>query len=198
MPEPLLQASSSPLPPLRMSRCKIQAQRLSIAGSRLRASELKQRFFVHTQQDVILCPGLMVQPWVQPCLNPRLPINNHVTYNCAAGVAHGSCSMLPLPPSPVLRRIIHLQNRSKLTDKHMDKVRRIVHPKLKPFNFQLLVQKTYYLKRRIIYMTRIIPALDTPSHTYSPFLVRERPMTVLLTGLSRVFVPEFFKGASGC
>ena len=45
MPEPLLQASSSPLPPLRMSRCKIQAQRLSIAGSWLRASELKQRFF---------------------------------------------------------------------------------------------------------------------------------------------------------
>ena len=131
MPEPLLQASSSPLPPLRSSRCKIQAQHLSIAGSRMRASELKQRFFVHTQQDVIICPGLMVQPR----LNPRLPINNHVTYNCAAGVARGSRSMLPLPPSPVLRWIIHLQNRSKLTDKHMDKVRRIVHPKLKPFNF---------------------------------------------------------------
>ena len=152
MPEPLLQASSSPLPPLRMSRCKIQAQRLSIAGSRLRASELKQRFFVHTQQDIILCPGLMVQP----CLNLRLPINNHVPHNCAAGVARGSRSILPLPPSPVLRRIIHLQNLSKLTDKHMDKVRRIVHPKLKPFNFQLLIQKTYYLKRRIICMTRII------------------------------------------
>ena len=69
-----------------MSRCKIQAQRLSIAGSRLRASELKQRFFVHTQQDAILCPGLMVQP----CLHTSLPINNHVTYNCAAGVARGS------------------------------------------------------------------------------------------------------------
>ena len=97
MPEPLLQASSSPLPPLRMSRCKIQAQRLSIAGSWLRASELKQRFFVHTQQDVIPCPGLMVQP----CLNQRLPINNHVTYNCAAGVVRGSRSILPLPPSPI-------------------------------------------------------------------------------------------------
>ena len=121
MPEPLLQASSSPLPPLRMSRCKIQAQRLSIAGSRMRASELKQRFFVHTQQDVILFPGLMVQP----CLNLSLPINNHVTYSCAAGVAHGSRSILPLPPSPVLRRIIDLQNLSSLTDKQLDKVRRI-------------------------------------------------------------------------
>ena len=121
MPEPLLQASSSPLPPLRMSRCKIQAQRLSIAGSRMRASELKQRFFVHTQQDVILCPGLMVQP----CLNTSLPINNHVTYSCAAGVAHGSRSILPSPPSPVLRRIIDLQNLSSLTDKQLDKVRRI-------------------------------------------------------------------------
>ena len=89
MSKPLLQASSSPLPPLRMSRCKIQAQRLSIAGSRMRASELKQRFFVHTQQDVILCPGLMVQPF----LNTSLPIKNHVTYNCAAGGARGSRSI---------------------------------------------------------------------------------------------------------
>ena len=130
MPEPLLQASSSPLRPLRMSRCKIQAQGLSIAGSRMRASELKQRFFVHTQQDVILCPGFMVQP----CLNPRLPINNYVPYNCAAWVARGSRSILPLPPSPLLRRIIRLQNLSKLTDKQMDKVRRTAHPKLRPFN----------------------------------------------------------------
>ena len=71
MSEPLLQASSSPLPLLRMSKCKIQAQRLSIAGSWLRTSELKRRFFVHTKQHVIPCPGLMVQQ----CLNP---INNHV------------------------------------------------------------------------------------------------------------------------
>ena len=97
MPEPLLQASSSPLPPLRMSRCKIQAQRLSIAGSWLRASELKQTFFVHSQQDVIPCPGLMIQP----CLNQRLPINNHVTYNCAVGEVRGSRSILPLRPSPI-------------------------------------------------------------------------------------------------
>ena len=138
-----------------MSRCKIQAQRLSIAGSRMRASELKQRFFVHTQQDVILCPRLMVQPR----LNTSLPIKNHVTHNCAAGGARGSRSILPLPPSPLLRRIIHLQNLSKLTDKHMDKVRRVVDPKLKPFNFQLLIQKTYYLKRRIICMTRIIHSI---------------------------------------
>ena len=158
MHEPLLQASSSPLPPLRMSRCKIQAQRLSIAGSRLRASELKQRFFVHTQQDVILCPGLMVQP----CLNTSPPINNHATYNCAAGVARGSRSILPLPPSPVLRRIIDLQNLSKLRDKQMDEVRRTVHPKLKPFNFQIIIQKTYYLKKRIIFMRRIIQWITLP------------------------------------
>ena len=72
--------------------------------------------------------------WVQPCLNlslnPHLPFNNHVTYNRDAGVARGSRCILPLPPSPVLRWIIHLQNRSKLTDKHMDKVRRIVNPQL--------------------------------------------------------------------
>ena len=136
MPEPLLQVSSSPLPPLRMSRCKIQAKRLSIATSRLRASELKQRFFLLTQQDVILCPGLMVQLF----LNTSLPINNHVTYNCAAGGARGSRSIHPLSPSPVLRRTIHLQNRSKLTDNYMNKVRLIVHPKSKPFNFQLLIQ----------------------------------------------------------
>ena len=157
MPEPLLQASSSPLPPLRMSRCKIQAQHLSIADSWLRASELKQRFFVHTQQDVIPCPGLMVQP----CLNTSLAINNHVTYNCLTRVARGSRSIIPLPPSPVLRQIIHLQNLSKLTDKQMDKVRRTVHPKLKPFNFQIIIQKTYYLKRRIC-MTRIIQWITLP------------------------------------
>ena len=32
---------------------------------------------------------------------------------------------------------IHLQNPSKLTEKQMDKVRRIVHPKLRPFHFQI-------------------------------------------------------------
>jgi len=41
-----------------------------------------------------------------------------------------------------LRRIIHLQNRSELTEKQMNKVRWIVHPKLRPFHFQI---KTYYL-----------------------------------------------------
>ena len=87
-------------------KLKIQAQRLSIADSRLRASELKQRFFVLTQQDVILCPGLMVQLF----LNKSLSINNHVSYNCAAGIARGSRSILSLPPSPVLRWIIHLHN----------------------------------------------------------------------------------------
>ena len=73
-----------------MGRCKIQAQRLNIAGSWLRASGLKRRFFVHTKEHVIPCPGLMVQQ----CLNP---INNHMTYNCAVRVARGSRSILPLP-----------------------------------------------------------------------------------------------------
>ena len=149
---------------------------------------------MHTQQDVIFCPELMVQP----CLNPRLPINNnHMTSICAAGVARGSRSILPLPPLTVLRPIIHLQNRSKLTDKQMDKVRRIVHPKLKPLNFQLLIQKLNYLKKTYNLYDANYP-LDNPCQTYNPSLVRERPMTVLLTGLSRVFVPEFFKGTSGC
>ena len=39
-----------------------------------------------------------------------------------------------------LRRIIHLQYPSKLTEKQMDKVRWIFHPKLRPFHFQI---KTY-------------------------------------------------------
>ena len=40
--------------------------------------------------------------------------------------------------------------------------------------------------------------MDNPSQTYNPSLVRTRPMTVLLTGLSRVFDCEYFKGTSGC
>ena len=98
---------------------------------------------------------------VQPCLDPSLRINNHVTYNCAVRVARGSLSILPLPPSPVLRRIIYLQNLSKLTDKQLDKVRQIVHPKLKPFHFQM---KTYYL-----YDANY--PVDNPSQTYNPSLV---------------------------
>ena len=41
-----------------------------------------------------------------------------------------------------LRRIIHLQNPSKWTEKQMDKVRGIVHAKLRPFQFQITM---YYL-----------------------------------------------------
>ena len=41
-----------------------------------------------------------------------------------------------------LRQVIYLQSLSKLTDEQMDKVRRIVHQKLKPFHFQI---KSYYL-----------------------------------------------------
>ena len=53
-------------------------------------------FFVLTQQDVIPCPGLIVQPF----LDPSVPINNHVTYNCAVREARGSRSTLypPFPP----------------------------------------------------------------------------------------------------
>ena len=46
-----------------------------------------------------------------------------------------------------LRRIIRPQNPSKLTGKQLDKIRRIVHPKLRPFHSKL---------RRIICRTRII------------------------------------------
>ena len=74
---------------------------------------------MHTQQDAIPCPGLMVQSR----LNPSYSINNQVTYNCAARVVRGSRYILSLPPSPALRWIIDLQNLSKLTDKQMDKVR---------------------------------------------------------------------------
>ena len=33
---------------------------------------------------------------------------------------------------------IHLQNPAKLMDEQMDKVRQIVHQKLKPFHFQII------------------------------------------------------------
>ena len=69
---------------------------------------------MHTQQDVIPCAGLMVQQ----CLNPSLPINDHVPYTCAVRVARVSRSILPLRPLTVPRRIIHLHNWS---DKQMDK-----------------------------------------------------------------------------
>ena len=124
----------------------------------------------------------------QPCSNPSLPINNHVPGNWVVRVASGSRSILPLPLLPVLRWIIHLQNRSKLTDKQLDKVRRIVHPKLKPSHFQI---KTYYL------FDAYYP-MDNPSQTYSPSVVWTRPITMLFTGLSRVFDCEYFKGTSGC
>ena len=65
---------------------------------------------------------------VQPCLDPSLPINNHVTSNCTAREARGSRSTL--------------------------------HPPFPPFTLW------------------IIP--------------------VLVTGLSRALVCEYFKGTSGC
>ena len=70
----------------------------------------------------------------------------------------------------------------------MEKVRRIVHPKLKQFHFQI---KTYYLYDANYPM-------DNPYQTSNPSLVRTRPITMLFTGLSRVFDCEYFKGSSGC
>ena len=61
-----------------------------------------------------------------------------------------------------LRRIIHLQNPSKLTEKQMDKVRRIVHAKLRPFHFQIT---TYYWLSDANYPT------DNSSQTDNPSLV---------------------------
>ena len=54
---------------------------------------------------------------------------------------------------------------SNCPSKFADKVRRIVHSKLKPFNFQI---KTYYLSDAN-YQT------DNPSHTNDPSLVWKRP-----------------------
>ena len=53
-----------------------------------------------------------------------------------------------------LRRIIHLQNPSKLTEKQLDKVRWIVHSKLKPF---------YIFKLRRINLSDTNYLADNPS-----------------------------------
>ena len=56
---------------------------------------------------------------------------------------------------------IHLQNPAKLMDEQLDKVRQIVHQKLKPFHFQI---KSYCLSGAN-YPT------DNPSQTDNPSLV---------------------------
>ena len=63
------------------------------------------------------------------------------------------------------RRIIHLQSPSKLTVKQMEKVRGIIHPKFRPFHFQI---KTCYLSAANYPM-------DNPSQTDNPSLVCIRP-----------------------
>ena len=63
--------------------------------------------------------------------------------------------------------IIRLQNPLKLTNKQVDKVRRMVHPKLEPFHFQI---KTYYLSNAN-YLT------DNPSQTNNPSLEWKQPFT---------------------
>ena len=86
------------------------------------------------------------------------------------------CTVAPSPtdtPSPiffregaVVHRLSEMDSPSsnfplKLTDKQTDKVRRIVHSKLKPFHFQI---EWYYLSDAN-YQT------DNPSHTDNPSLV---------------------------
>ena len=66
-----------------------------------------------------------------------------------------------------LRRIIHLQNSSKLTEKQLDKVRRIVPAKLRPFHFQIT---PYYLSDAN-YPT------DNSSQTDNPSPVRKRQLS---------------------
>ena len=56
------------------------------------------------------------------------------------------------------RLIVHLQDPSKLKKKQMNKVKRIVHPKLRPFHFHI---EMYYLS----------DANYNPSQTDNPSLV---------------------------
>ena len=56
------------------------------------------------------------------------------------------------------RRIVHLQDPSKFKEKQMNKVKRVVHPKLRPFHFYI---KMYYLS----------DANYNPSKTDNPSLV---------------------------
>ena len=65
---------------------------------------------------------------------PFLPHPHHLPFWSMAGFT--------LETDHPSRWIIQLQNPSKLTEKQMGKVRRIVHPKLRPFHFKI---KTYYL-----------------------------------------------------
>ena len=89
----------------------------------------------------------------------------------------GSCTVAPSPtdtPSPIffwgegaaVHRLSETDNpSSNCPSKLTDKVRRIVHSKLKPFPFQI---KTYYLSDAN-YQT------DNPSHTNNPLLVWKQP-----------------------
>ena len=67
-----------------------------------------------------------------------------------------------------------------LTDKQMDKLGGL-----------FIKLMTYYLSDKNYPM-------DNPIQTYNPSLVWKQRMTVFLTGLSRVFVREYFKDTSGC
>ena len=58
-----------------------------------------------------------------------------------------------------MRWIIHLQNPSKLREERMDKVKWIVHTKLKWFHVQI---KTYYLSDAN-YPTDNLSQMDNPS-----------------------------------
>ena len=66
--------------------------------------------------------------------------------------------------------IVYHQNPSKLTEKRIDKVRQIVHPKLRLFLFQM---KTYY-------QSDANHPTDNPSQTDNPSLLSVNTLTTNL------------------
>ena len=142
---------------------------------------MKQRVFVHTQQDVILCPGLMVQP----CLNLSLPINNHVPCNCAVSSLRASSPFGGYREKKT--REIHATGDAKVGG-GPSRLRRSLAPSLatrfaRP-NRRACSQPMLYEWRFSFY----------PPFPSSPV----NNDCVPLTGLLRVFVCEYFKGTSGC
>ena len=72
MNEPRLYASSSQLPRLRLDRCKVQAQCLSIAGSWLSASKLFTILKIEARSQNIKITSLMHKGMqVHGALNPK-------------------------------------------------------------------------------------------------------------------------------
>ena len=111
----------------------------SVAPSRSTANSMSTWLVLRNLSPRVSCKSqssiLRSLSWALFSLRASSPINTH-----------SKCKILKLCTYVCLewqlRRIVHLQNPSKLTDEQMDKVRRIVHQKLKPFHFQI---KLYYL-----------------------------------------------------